>query len=132
MPEFNLEAFIEKYRRVRDAKAALKARHEEELRPFNEALANAEARMLQHLDEQHVESARTAAGTVYKRTERSASVADWDKVLEHVREHEAWHLLNRSVSKTAAWTAAEEGDPVPGVELSSYVTVGIRKPERRD
>lgn len=129
---FNFEELVDKYRRVRDKKAELKKKHEAELAPYNEALALAEADMMRHLDAIGVESAKTKAGTVYVSTSWSASVADWDATLNHIRENEAWHLLNRAVSKTAVRADAEAGVVVPGVDLTSYRTVGVRKPEKKD
>ena len=40
-------------------------------------------------------------GTAYRSTRSSATVADWEAVLDHVKEQDAWELLERRVSKGA-------------------------------
>lgn len=131
MPDPKLDAMVEKYRALRDKKKEIEARHKEELAPINDMLARVDAWFLERLEQIGTDSAKTKHGTVYKTQKWSATVADWDAVLGHVIENRAWHILNRSVSMTACREAAEQDAPVPGVNLSAFVTVGVRKPETK-
>lgn len=72
-------------------------------------------------------SARSV-GTAYKSTRASATVADWDGFLDHVKEHDAWELLERRVNKTAVEQfKAVNSDLPPGVNWSETQVVNFRR-----
>ena len=58
----------------------------------------------------------------------SASVADWDAVLDHIRENDAWEMLERRVNKTAVEQfKAVNDDLPPGVNWSETQVVNFRR-----
>ena len=67
-------------------------------------------------------------GTAYRSTRSSATVADWDAVLDFVQENEAWEMLERRVNKTAVEQfKSVEGDLPPGVNWSETQVVNFRR-----
>jgi hypothetical protein len=55
-------------------------------------------------------------------------VADWDAFLDHVRENEAWEMLERRVNKTAVEQfKSVEGDLPPGVNWAETQVVNFRR-----
>ena len=67
-------------------------------------------------------------GTAYKTTSSSAPVGDWDALLDHVKECEAWEMLERRVNKTAVEQfKSVEGDLPPGVNWSETQVVNFRR-----
>jgi hypothetical protein len=67
-------------------------------------------------------------GTAYKTTRSSATVGDWDALLDHVKECEAWEMLERRVNKTAVEQfKSVEGDLPPGVNWSETQVVNFRR-----
>ena len=67
-------------------------------------------------------------GTAYRTTRVSASVADWDAVLDHIRENDAWEMLERRVNKTAVEQfKAVNDDLPPGVNWSETQVVNFRR-----
>jgi len=72
-------------------------------------------------------SARSV-GTAYMSTRASATVADWDTLLGHVQEHDAWELLERRVNKTAVEQfKAVNDDLPPGVNWAETRVVNFRR-----
>lgn len=71
-----------------------------------------------------------AAGKKYRAqitTKAAASVADWDKVREFIRENDRFDLLSKSINQSAVKSMWENGEQVPGVEKFNSVGVSIKK-----
>jgi hypothetical protein len=67
-------------------------------------------------------------GTAYKTLRTTASVADWDAVLEFVKEKDLWQLLTQAVSKAAVEEyLATNAELPPGVNVRRETTVNIRR-----
>jgi|TARA_B110000263_G_scaffold74541_1_gene65079 hypothetical protein len=67
-------------------------------------------------------------GTAYRATRSSATVADWEAVLNHVKEHDAWELLERRVSKGAIQQYRDVHDDLPpGVSWSEAQVINFRR-----
>ena len=83
-------------------------------------------------DETGVKSFKTDEGTAFMTTSDYASVADWDSVLEFVRQNEAWDMLTRGVNKTAIRSYIDETQAIPpGVNFGTKVGVSVRSPSKR-
>ena len=67
-------------------------------------------------------------GTAYRSTRVSAVVSDWDAILDHVKENNAWELIERRVNKTAVKEFKEEHDDLPpGVSWNEAQVVNVRR-----
>jgi len=119
---------IQKYLALR---AKLEARQKEqalELAPFKLAMATLENWMLDDLGRAKVNSMRGEQGTCYLDKRTSATVEDWGKLLDYIRENGAWDLLERRVSKLAAEAILEETkQAVPGVKHDREVVLKVRR-----
>lgn len=119
---------VEKYIRLREIKAKLKAKHDEEMAPVNDGMKLIEATLLTEFERNGAESIKTKAGTAYRSTRTSATVADWDEVLTYIRDNGLWELLERRVSKEAVKEFVEQNaDLPPGVNWREEVTLGVRR-----
>ncbi len=119
----NVDALIEHYVRLRDAKDAMAARHKEELAPLNRDMDLLEQALKKLMETQNVKSFKSAHGTAYTSELASAKVVDFDAALAYVRTNDRYDLLERRVNKTVV---QEIGD-VPGVELTRTLKVNIRR-----
>jgi hypothetical protein len=129
---FNFELRVSQFIQLRNKKKEIADRHKEELAPVNEMLAKLEALLLQGLNQTGQDSAKTAAGTVYKTEQKSVSLEDPEEFMRHVIGQEAWELLDRKANKTAiADFVAENGAPPPGVKYSTMFEVGVRAPSKK-
>jgi nanoRNase/pAp phosphatase (c-di-AMP/oligoRNAs hydrolase) len=123
-----LDAIVERYVQLRDKKAEMKAAYEASVADLTAAMDRLESAILQTLNEQGVESVRTAHGTAMKIRSTSATVADWDSLLGFIQGNERWDMLEKRVSKTAVeqFRAANDDLP-PGVNYKEAITIGIRR-----
>ncbi len=125
---FTDEAVVAKYLEIRNAKAALVAKHEAQLKPFNEAMAKLADLMLARLNERGADNTKTPVGTAYKSRQVSCTMADRDAFLNYVQEHAAWSLVTNHVSKEAVSEIIDlTGSPPPGVSYEARVVVNFRK-----
>lgn len=123
-----VDKLIEGYIKLRDKKDALKKEFDSKVENINATMTKIENALLKHLNSVGGDSIKTPAGTVFKKTVSSASVADWDQVLDFIRDNELWSMLERRVSKAAVEQyRAEHDDLPPGVNWSETVVVNIRR-----
>lgn len=123
-----VNALVEKYIELRDHKAKLSAAFKEKTAKLDAVLAKIEGALLQQFNELGMESVRTKSGTAYKSTRASATVADWDHVLDFIQQNDLWNMLEHRVNKTAVEQFKEEhGDLPPGVNWREEVVVNIRR-----
>lgn len=123
-----LNELVEKYILLRDRKADLKRDYEGKVAALDKVMEKMEAVLLDAFQTSGVESVRTAAGTAYKSTRTSATVADWDAFFAFVKEHQAFELIERRCSKTAVeqYRAANDDLP-PGLNWREEAVVNIRR-----
>lgn len=128
MSAATMETLVEKYVALRDKKAAMSTSYKEQVAVLDKALTSIEVALLSQFDALGVESVRTKAGTAYKTTRASATVADWDAVLDFVMKNDLWNMLERRVSKQAVEQYKDEnGDLPPGVNWREELVVNIRR-----
>ena len=148
------EETISKYIAIRDKKAELAAKHSEELRPFNDAMETIERWLLQKLNEQGLDSFKCSSGTAYKTVHTSVTMADADifkryvvrqavdSLLEYMQSTEssdeealttvilsspAMALFEIRSAKKEVQERMDQGESVPGLNISKTATVGVRR-----
>jgi hypothetical protein len=123
-----MQDIIEKYIELRDKKSELSAAYKKKVAGLDAALDQLEAILLEKLNEIGMDSAKGSTGTVYKSRRTSATVADWDYVLDHIQKNELWNMLEKRVSKQAVEQYVEEhGDLPPGINWREELVVNIRR-----
>jgi hypothetical protein len=124
----NTEQLVETYVKLRDAKKVADDAHKQKMAKVNEALSKLEGKLLTELNASGAESIRTNAGTAFKSTKTSATVADWDATLQFVLEHGMYNMLEKRVSKQAVEEfKAEHNDLPPGVTWREELTISVRR-----
>lgn len=128
----NVSDVIRAYMKLRDQKAAIEAETKERIAEIKVKMAKLEAYIKSQMDAQGVTSLKSEHGTAFLVTTDYATVADWDAVLEFIRENEAYDMLEKRVSKLAVRNYIEQTNNVPpGVNYGTKVEVNIRKPSAR-
>lgn len=123
-----IDQIVDRYIKLRDKKAEIKADYEAKVASVEEAMAKLEAMILEHLNATGCASVGCEAGTAFKQTTTSATVADWDATLNFIRENDMWHMLDRRVNKTAVVEYREANDDLPpGVNWREETVVRIRR-----
>lgn len=126
-----VEELVDEFVKLRDQKSAVAARAKELIDKLETKMDALQVDILQKFDELGVESARTKAGTAFKKVSRSTSVAQWDDFLPWVQTTGNWHMLTRAANKTAVLEFADEHEDLPpGINLYSKVELGINRPTK--
>jgi hypothetical protein len=114
---------------LRDRRAQRKAAYTDDDAGDKGKQDKIEVEFLRRFQERGIDNvAARDVGTAYRSTRASATVGDWDTFLDHVRENEAWEMLERRVNKTAVEQfKAEDGDLPPGVNWSETQVVNFRR-----
>ena len=124
-----IDDVVAKYIQIRDKKDALTKEHKAQVAVLDEAMKRIEMFLLQALDAQGVESYNTQSGTAFKTRRSSATVDDWERMLQYVKETDRWDFLEKRVNKTAVQEFRDEFDDLPpGVKWREDTVVQVRRP----
>lgn len=127
-PQINITDLVDRYIQLRDKKAEIMNAAKAKCARIDDALDKAEAALLAFFQTNGMDSASCGAGTAYTATRTSATVQDWDQTLEFIKGEEAWHLLEKRVSKKQVEEYVEaNGDLPPGIKWSSEIIVNVRR-----
>jgi hypothetical protein len=125
----NVDDVISAYVKMRDKKEAIEAATKEKTSAIKAQLDKLEAWLIDQAQAQGVTSFKTKHGTAFLATTDFASVGNWDEVLSFIREHEAYEMLERRVSKKAVRSYIDEHKSVPnGVNYGTRLDVQVRRP----
>lgn len=138
-PQIDINKRCDQYIQLRDKIKAIKKKHSEELAPYTEALEKLNGLLLQHLDAVGADNVGTAAGTVYRTLDDSASIADKNAFWTWVVTQGAWDMLDYKANvKAVRDHIAEQAElaknnpgivpaPPPGVNYTQMYKVGVRR-----
>jgi len=126
--DYTLGDLIGKYILLRDKANEIKAKHKEELVPYNTAMQKIEDRFQKVMQDQNLENLKTENGVAYRADRVSVTVADWDTFYAYVVENDAAYLLEKRASKVAAEEILEEtGELPPGLNMNRSVKINVRR-----
>ena len=125
----NVDDVIATYMKLRYQKEAVEAGIKEEVATIKAKMEKLEAWIKEQADAQGVTSFKTKHGTAFLTTTDYANVADWDAVLDFIRENDAYDMLEKRISKMAVRGYIDLNKSVPaGVNYGTKLEVNIRKP----
>jgi len=123
-----LSEAVELYIKMRDRKAELKAEFDAKVAPLNEKMDKLEAKLLDVFNQTGMDSVKTEFGTAYATTRVTASVADKEVFMNHIKEHDDWGLLEVRASKTAIDQYRSVHDDIPpGISMREERVVSVRR-----
>jgi hypothetical protein len=127
-----VDKWVQQYIALRDELKRRDELHETATKELKDLMADRAGKLQAFLDKSGVESASTQYGTVYTTTRYSASVADPKAFMEYVIQNQDWDMIERRANVTAARDFVKDHNaPVPGVNLSSLATIGVRRPSAK-
>ena len=127
LPE-NIDDLVSQYVRLRDKIKEADDAHKDKTKNARAYLEQLNGRLLERLNDVGGESVKTAHGTVYRTTRRSASIADGDTFRQYVIENEQFDLVDwRANANAVDDFIKENGVQPPGVNFSTAFTVGVRR-----
>ena len=124
-----IDQVIEAYLKYRNKKEAIEAEVKDQVKDLKDKMAKLEAWIKEKADADGVTSFKTARGTAFLTTTDYANVANWDEVLQFIKDNEAFDMLEKRVSKNAVRGYIEATKSVPsGVNYGTRIDVNVRKP----
>ena len=125
----NIGDVIRTYMKLRDQKTAIEAEVKEQVSGLKAKMEKLEAYLKTQMDAQGLTSFKSDFGTAFLTTTDYANVADWDAVLNFIRDNEAYDMLEKRVSKLAVRGYIDANKAVPpGITYGTKLEVNIRKP----
>lgn len=124
----NVDELVSQYVRLRDRIKEADDAHKKKTAGARELLEKLNGKMLERLNDLGGESVKTSAGTVYRTTKKSASIADGDLFRGWVIENGAYDVVDWKANANAVEDFIKaEGTPPPGVNYSQTYLVGVRR-----
>jgi hypothetical protein len=125
----NIADVIRAYTKLRDQRTAAEAEVKERVDTIKAKMTKLEAYLKEQMDAQGLTQFKSDHGTAFLTTTDFANVANWDEVLQFIKDNEAFDMLEKRVSKTAVRGYMDKHKKVPpGVTYGTKLDVNIRKP----
>ena len=127
--DIDVSAITKAHINIRDARAELRKKFDEEDGALKEAQAKLEAVLLDHLNRHGMQSVRTPFGTFYKQEEITPSASDWNLLYDWIKMNDAWECLERRIKKNFVkeFQEAHNGGLPPGVSVYRENVVRVRR-----
>jgi hypothetical protein len=128
VPPTNIDALVHQFVKLRDKIKEADDAHKAKMAPAKEYLERLNGALMQQLQAIGGDSVKTPHGTAYKTTKRSATLADAAAFREYVIDQGMWDLADWRANAPAVEAFLQEQQALPpGVNLTSVVTVGVRR-----
>ena len=123
-----IDSIIERYVKLRDKKAQMKAAFDASTADINTAMTRCEHVILEEINAQGVESVRTEFGTAFKSVTTSVTAADGEMFMQFCIANDRMDMLEKRPNKTAVeeYKAANDDLP-PGINYRQAVSLNVRR-----
>ena len=122
-----LDDMVDKYVKIRDAKAAAKKAFDDETSRMTAALTKLEGLILDNLNASGAMSVKTKFGTAYKKSRSSVSVQDRDEFYSWAVGTDNLGAIDMKANAKAVRELLQNGAQVPGVKYGESIEVGVRR-----
>lgn len=124
----DVEKRVGQFVMLRDMKAALKEKHDTEMKPINDTMEMIKDELKTALHSVNADNMKTSNGTVSLSTKYSASAADIEMFWTWIVTQAAFDMLDKKPNVTAIREYVEQhGVAPPGVNFTSFQDVGVRR-----
>jgi hypothetical protein len=106
---------------------------EDEIRTIKKQQETVVEKLLALCEEQDLDSLRTSSGTVSRRVQSHYWTSDWERMYDFLKEHDAFHLLEKRISVLAMKQFLEDNpDLMPaGLQVNRKYIVSVLKPRKK-
>lgn len=127
----NTQEKVTNYLRLRDHKKRADAEFKVSMERVNAAMAKLEAGLMADIQASGANSIAGDGGTVYIKTQSSASVKDRDAFFQFVFATKNLELLDARANKAIVRELQAKGTVVPGVNYTEIQQIGVRKGKQK-
>jgi hypothetical protein len=127
------DRLVAAYRKIRAAIDEKEAAHKEEVGTLKSQLDLVSGEILRICNEQNLDSLRTPAGTVTRRTVTRYWTNDWEVMYQFIKEQDAPFLLEQRIHNGNMRQFLEENpDTLPmGLNADTKYAITVRKPTNK-
>lgn len=131
--DLTADKLVSVYRQIRGAIDEREAHHKAEITALKGQLDTITSKLLDICNTQNLESLRTAAGTVTRRTVTRYWTSDWGSMYQFIKEHDAPHLLEQRLHNGNMKQFLDENpDTLPiGLNADTKYAITVRKPTNK-
>jgi hypothetical protein len=106
---------------------------EDEIKTIKKQQETVVEKLLALCEEQDLDSLRTSSGTVSRRVQSHYWTSDWERMYDFLKEHDAFHLLEKRISGLAMKQFLEDNpDLMPaGLQVNRKYIVSVLKPRKK-
>jgi hypothetical protein len=124
----DVEKRVGQFVKLRDLKAELKAKHDDEMKPINDTMELIKDELKQAMHSFNVENMKTSSGTVSILNKSSASAADINAFWTWIITQGAFDMIDKKPNVTAITEYVKQnGVAPPGVNYTEYQDIGVRR-----
>jgi len=129
--ERTIADIVGEYVQLRDSLREWQKQRDLEEQGMKAALTALEMTLLGKADELGVDSFKTSFGTAYKQIDEHYRIADWDQLVEFVKETGNFQVFQKRVTKTAVKEIYDEkGEVPPGLDRFTEATIHVLRSKR--
>ena len=127
--EITADTLVRVYIKMRDARAALKAKYEADDIAIKEQMEMVEGNLLETCKATGAESIRTAHGTAIRTVQTRYWTGDWASMHKFIRDNDALDLVERRISQLSMKNFLRENPDLlpPGLNVDHRYTVTVRR-----
>jgi len=128
-PQVPTEKLVKTYIKMRDARAALAKKYEDDDKVIKDQMELIEHALMDVCKKAGADSIRTGAGTVIRGVKTSYWTSDWESMHNFIKENNALELLERRIAQRAMGEFLKTNpDKMPkGINVESKYTVTVRR-----
>lgn len=97
------------------------------LNKHKESLDIIETEISNQMGKEGVEKIAVNGVTCWIKQEIAPKVTDWDKVYNYINETGRYDILTKTIKKSSFKELIDNGQIIPGVEISSFEKISFRK-----
>ena len=129
----NLAQLTEIYIKIRDARAELKSKFDQEDLGLKEQMGLLETSMLDACKDMNADSVRTPHGTIIRSVKSRYWTNDWDSMYDFIEEHGAFGLLEKRLHQTNMKDFLSENPTVlpHGLNVENSYSVVVRRSKEK-
>jgi hypothetical protein len=128
-----VDKLVNIYRKIRSVVDDKEATHKAEITALKVQLDAVGSKLLELCNAQNVDSLRTSAGTVTRRTVTRYWTSDWEQMYQFIKDYDAPHLLEQRIHNGNMKQFLEENPEVLpiGLNADTKYAVTVRKPTNK-
>lgn len=127
-PEETIDTLVAQYVKMRDGLQAADEAHKLKTEAARKWLQDQNTKLLARLEQLGVDSAATPHGTAYRKTKKTANIADPAEFRRFVIGGEHWDLVDWRANGPSVSEFLEKNEALPpGINFNVFVDVGVRR-----